>query len=189
MFRTKINTMKKIIVVLLISGLWGCTQRDYVVQSDKSLDTNFDQYSTYNFSTHALSEDVQFVLRDLALKVNIREAIMDEMQAKGYTLGTINPDLLVNFRVFEGATEIVGYEEESGYWTDEEVRSIEDRKTIQLDKGSLIIDLVDAESGTVVWTGYASGILEKDKFDRSEQSIATAVDMIFDDYEFRAESL
>lgn len=181
--------MKKVIIILLITGLWGCTQQDYIVQSDRALDTDFEQYSTYSLSSHASSNDVQFVLRDLELKQDIREAIRDEMEAKGYTLDTRNPDLLVNFRVFEEPTEIRGYERGTTYWGDEEIRTRDDRTTYQLEAGSLVIDLVDTESGAVVWKGYASGILEEEKFDRNEQSIAAAVDMIFDEYGFRADKL
>ena len=181
--------MQKLIIIFFIAALYGCTQQDYLVQSDKALDANFENYSTYAFSTHAISEDVQFVLRDIELKHNIREAIKDEMEAKGYKLDMQNPDLLVNFRVFEEETELIGYQEGTDYWTDEEIRTADDRTTYQLEEGSLIIDLVDAESGVAVWRGYASGILEKNKFDRNERSIATAVDMIFDDYEYRADDL
>lgn len=183
--------MKKIIIILIITGFWGCTQRDYLVQSDRAPDIediNFEENSTFNFSTHALSEDAQFVLRDIALKNTIREEIAREMQAKGYTLDTRDPDLLVNFRVFEEATQMPGYEEQTLYWQNDEVREM-DRTTINLDKGSLVIHLVDTEQDEVIWKGYASGILEKDKFDRDRQSIATAVDMIFDRYQYRGDDL
>lgn len=181
--------MKNLIIILLTAGLWGCTQQDYIVQSDRSVDTDFEQYSTYALSAHASSQNVQYVLQDLELKLDIREAIRDEMEAKGYTLNPENPDLLVNFRVFEEPTEVRGYEQETSYWMGDEVRAMGEPTTYQLEAGSLVVDLVDTESGAVVWKGYASGILEEDKFDRSEQSIATAVDMIFDQYTYRADDL
>lgn len=183
--------MRKLIIILFITGLWGCTQRDYIVQSDRAPDIediDFENYSTYSFSSHALSEDAQFVLRDIALKNTIREEISSDLQAKGFTLDPRNPDLLVNFRVFEEATTMPTYEEEAVYWQNDEVREM-DRATVNLEKGSLIIHLVDAESNEVVWKGFASGILEQDKFDRDRQSIAVAVDMILDRYPYRGDDL
>lgn len=180
--------MKKLLFLFLISTCWSCTQTEYLVRSDQAPETDFAEYDTYNFATQALSTDATFVLHDLALKNTIREAIAHEMLAKDYERATTDADLLVNFRVFEGPTEYRGYEQStSGYWAANELIEFDDIKTYQLEAGTLMVDLVDKNTGELVWTGYASGILDKDKFDRDAQSVAEAVSRIFERYQYRAD--
>lgn len=182
--------MKKILVIFLISVCWSCgTQSEYLVQSDQALETDFSQYESYNFAAQALGTDAMFTLNDLALKNEIREAIAYEMQAKGYDRETTDADLLVNFRIFEGPAEYTGYVEGDRYWSDMEVREYDEVRTYQLEAGTLMVNFVDKGSGEIVWTGYASGIIEGDKFDRSEKSIAAAIKSILDEYDFRANEM
>lgn len=181
--------MKNISIVLLIIAFTSCTQREYMVSSDHAPDVEFDQYDSYYFATQARSNNTDFFLGDISLKNGIKEEIRGEMKAKGYSFDPLDPDLLVNFRVFEEPVDMQGYQQqEFDYWA-EDVIDPDNQKTYNLDAGSLVVDFVDTETGRVVWTGYASGIIDGDSFDKSEKAIAAAVDELFDNYDYRANEL
>lgn len=173
--------IKKIIILTFVSVFWGCSQQEYLVGSDQALDTDLTEYKSFNFSTQASSNAGDFTLNDAMLKAQIRTAIEHEMIAQGYTMDRTNGELMVNFRVFDKPTEYTGYEDNNSYWQGQELRERGERRTYQLEAGTLMVDIIDKETGKLVWTGYASGIIEGNEFDRSEESIVEAVDQIFNE--------
>lgn len=179
--------MKKLLFLLLIVG---CTPtQDYMVQSEENLSADFSEYSTYEFSTHAKNTNVMYTMNDMELKQAIREAVAYEMQAKGYDRAPANADILVNFRVFDEDTEIRGYENDAEYWMESEIREWEDIKTYEVDAGTLYVDFVDKSTGKMIWRGFASGIMNPDNMTVETESIATAVEKIFNEYEHRGEAI
>lgn len=182
--------MKKLgLIVMGFFVISSCTQSEYLVESDYDPDTEFDQYDSYYFASHARNDNVVFFLDDLTLKGNIREEVRNELEALGYNYTTSNPDLLVNFRVFEDPVNLQGYQQEDyDYWV-EDVIDTDNIKTYNLDAGSLVVEMADAETGQVVWTGYASGLMNEGKFDKSKQAIASAVEKIYSEYDYRANEL
>jgi hypothetical protein len=112
-------------------------------------------------------------------------------------------DLLVNFRILEGDTEMTGWVDnfaDENYWgpmemrkeaiglePSAEVKEPGDARTYQLDKGTLLIQMVDVDQGIQIWKGYASGVIKKtDAVDIEDGKIARAVELIFDEYNFSA---
>ena len=173
--------IQKLILLTFVGVFWGCTQQEYLVGSDQALDTDLTEYNSFNFSSQAISDDGLFTLNDAILKAEIREAIEHEMIAHGYELNRTNGELMVNFRVFDEPTEYTGFEDNNSYWQGQELVERGERRTYELEAGTLMIDIIDKETGKLVWTGYASGILEGDSFDRSEESIVEAVNQIFEE--------
>ncbi|MGK7391473.1 MAG: DUF4136 domain-containing protein [Candidatus Cyclobacteriaceae bacterium M2_1C_046] len=183
--------MKNYLILSLILLFTGCTQQEYLVRSDHAPDVDFEKYNSYAFATNISSNNAELFLDDLSLKNKIREEVRGEMEAKGYTFDLTDPDLLVNFRVFEKPVDMQGYQQQNfEYWGTEDVIDVENKKTYNLDAGTLVVDIVENETKRVVWTGYASGILkEDDSFDKSDNAVAAAVEKIFNNYNYRAEEL
>lgn len=161
-----------------------------VVDADKKLNQNFSQYKTFYWSSqvdHKLDPGFYF-LNDIVLKDRIRKAVSYAMEGRGYRKTSHSPDLIVNFRVFETPTTIKGY---SGYGTtyfgSEEVRTPEDTTSFRVDKGTTIVYLVDRKSGQIVWRGFASGLMNGYAFDRREDRIKQAINLIFKEYDYRAD--
>ncbi len=159
------------------------------VRSDRNLDINFDKYKTFGFASQVDNEldEGFFFLNDLLLKAQVREAVEGELMGLGYREDEQQPDLIVNFRVFEEPVRIKGIEGYGlTYWGGELYRDISDTTTYNVDAGTLLVSLVDREEGAIVWNGFASGLIEGDKFIKDEGKIREAVNLIFNEYNQRA---
>ncbi len=88
----------------------------------------------------------------LAVKNEVEDAIRHELIAAGYDHEKSNAKMLVIYSVLNKNGEI------SGAFNDENKADIE---TIEVGKGTLIISIIDRESGSTVWTGFNDGALAK----------------------------
>ncbi|MET4106953.1 DUF4136 domain-containing protein [Hymenobacter sp. UYP22] len=155
-------------VTLLAGGslaLSSCLMaREARVESDYSYAGQFRRYRTYEFiSGDGINSDTS------RLGSTVRDAIRNRLKIQGYRTARRRPDLLVNFRLFEGDMRFRGYAQEdfsrwvkAGYSEDEETPK-EDRKGYQpvrllLQEGTLLVTLIDNRTNRAVWNGYASGV-------------------------------
>ena len=159
--------MKSTIMLLVLAGLVlaGCmTTREVRVESDYSYRGNFRHYRTYDFVTgNGLTADSSRLGRSL------REAIQQRLLAQGYRLARRRPDMLVNFRVYEGDMNFHGFvQEDLSQWIKRNIEESddtpkEDRQGYQpvrllLAEGTLLVTLIDVKTNRAVWNGYASGV-------------------------------
>jgi hypothetical protein len=182
--------MKKIMWVLLvmICGL-GAKAQSITVKSDQALDTDFSKYKTFYWASQVDSQldEGMYFLNDLMMKVHVRDAVKSELLGLGYQLQPTNPDLIVNFRVFDKPVRLKGFEGYgTSYWGDTQYRQISDTTSYDVEAGTLLVSLADRESGNVVWQGFASGLIQDNNFIKEEGKIHEAVNMIFEDYNKRA---
>lgn len=111
------------------------------------------------------------------------------MDGRGYALKQQSSDLLVNFRVFDKPTTIKGYVNQgTDYFSPGEVQSLGDEQDIKVQSGTILVNLVDNKTDQVIWTGLASGLTSDNGFDRQQGKIREAVDLIFKQFPFRADS-
>jgi len=159
--------MKAIVTLLLMTvfALTGCmTTREARVESDYSYRGNFRHYRTYDFVTGTgLTADSS------RLGQSLREAIQQRFLAQGYRLTHRRPDMLVNFRVYQGDMNFHGFaQEDLSQWIKRNIEENddtpkEDRQGYQpvrllLAEGTLLVTLIDVKSNRAVWNGYASGV-------------------------------
>lgn len=183
--------MKKLIIATAFTLVAGLSEaQNITVDADKKLNTDFSKYKTYAWASQVDSklDEGFYFLNDLVLKDRIRNAVKFALDGRGYKYTRQSPDLLVNFRVFDKPTSIRGY---TGYGTTyfgtEEVREPEDVTTFDVKAGSIIVNLVDTKTGQVVWRGLASGLTNANGFDRDENKIKQAINLIFEPYSYRAD--
>ena len=159
--------MKSTIKLLLLAGLAlaGCmTTREARVESDYSYRGNFRHYRTYDFVTGSgLTADSS------RLGQSLREAIQQRLLAQGYRLAKRRPDMLVNFRVYQGDMNFHGFaQEDLSVWIKRNIEENDDTPADQrqgyqpvrllLAEGTLLVTLIDVKSNRAVWNGYASGV-------------------------------
>ncbi|PWE00879.1 DUF4136 domain-containing protein [Marinilabilia rubra] len=181
-------------------------QGQVTVATDKNLEAaDFNEYKTFTFADHIEdASDNSFFWDSELLKIVAREEIKDELEALGYNyINSPEADFLINFRFFEKETEFTGWTDnyaDEHYWgsmemrkksigltPSPEVREAGDAETYHLDKGSLLIQFADLKKNITVWQGYSSGIIEDTSIlDPEKDRIDTAVEMIFDEYNFSA---
>jgi len=160
------------------------------VKSDRALDADLSNYKTFYWSSQAdawLDEGGIYFLNDLGMKSIIRDAVKGELMGLGYQLQSHEPDLIVNFRVFDKPVTLKGYEGYgTSYWSDERYRSIDDAATYEVEAGTLLVSMADRKNGQVIWQGFASGLIENNVFIKEEGRIREAVNLIFDEFNERA---
>jgi hypothetical protein len=68
-----------------------------------------------------------------------------------------------------------------------EIRQPQDTVTYAIKPGTLLITLIDAKTSSVVWEGFASGIVQRDELISDKIKVKEAVNLIFKKYEWRAD--
>ena len=159
--------MKPTITLLLLAGLVlaGCmTTREARVDSDYSYRGNFRHYRTYDFVTGSgLTADSS------RLGQALREAIQQRLLAQGYRMAKRRPDMLVNFRVYQGDMHFHGFaQEDLSVWIKRNIEETDETPADQrqgyqpvrllLAEGTLLVTLIDVKTNRAVWDGYASGV-------------------------------
>jgi hypothetical protein len=146
--------MKKTLFFLFIMGLF-CSCTRVFVDNDYRYSTHFKKYLTYAFvdcerDTNILCEDIQ-------------QAVQYQMRARGYEFNAQKPNVLVNFSIYYDRLRYKGYDQPSMVnWVSTEDDSYLYRPVkYDLEKGTLMISMIEAESSEVVWRGYATGIFNK----------------------------
>ena len=153
------------LLVLAVLALTGCmTTREARVDSDYSYRGNFRHYRTYDFVTGTgLTSDSS------SLGQSVREAIQQRFLAQGYRRAKRRPDMLVNFRVYQGDMNFHGFQQEDlSVWIKRNIEESddtpkEDRQGYEpvrllLAEGTLLVTLIDVKTNRAVWNGYASGV-------------------------------
>ena len=140
------------------------TTREARVDSDYSYRGNFRNYRTYDFvSGTGLTSDSS------KLGQSVRDAIQQRFLAQGYKLARRRPDMLVNFRVYEGDMRFHGFQQEDlSQWIKRNIEETDETPKderhgyqpvrLLLAEGTLLVTLIDVKSNRAVWNGYASGV-------------------------------
>ncbi len=175
--------MKTIHVLFLgcvsISILAGCgASRKLFIEHDYSYESNFKTYSTYAFLE--CERDTNNICTE------VYNAIHRQLQARGYQLSTNKPTMLVNYGIFYDNLRYQGYIQpviKNWISTGDQNFKYEPVK-YSLEKGTLIVSLIDAETDQVVWRGYAAGIFRNPN--NVNSYYRNVVRAIFDQYELVA---
>ncbi|MBO3271006.1 DUF4136 domain-containing protein [Hymenobacter defluvii] len=162
-----------------------------VSTTDNSDAVDFTKYKTYSWASQVRDEgNTVYFLNDLVFKAMVRDAVDHEMVSRGYTYSPSGGDLLLNFRVFDQPTEIRSNENlGTGYWGANETYAYNTRNQVKLDRGSILVQMIDRNKSVEVWQGYASGLTNGNAFDKDKNKVYTAVGQIFNKYEYRGDKL
>lgn len=181
--------MKNIIFTLtMLFGVCSIFAQTITVSSDRA-DVDFSGYQTFDWATQVDSQldSGYYFLNDLILKAQVREAVRNELMGLGYELTDNNPDLIVNFRVFDKPVILTSMSDYgNNYWGSSEYNNLRNKTDYEVEAGTLLISLIDRETGTLVWNGFASGLIDNDQFIKDEGKVIEAVSMIFEEYNQRA---
>lgn len=173
-----------IFVLFLLIGL-NATAQDLRVSGSRNSDIDFTRYATYYWANQVVSErdEPHYFLNDLVLKADVRDAVRSELDNRGYRFSQVNPDLLINFRLFDRATKLNGFEGYGfDYWNRSEFNPASDIRQHYVEAGTLIISIIDRREKALVWQGFASGLLTDGEFTKDEGKVREAVKLILDEY-------
>jgi hypothetical protein len=179
----------KVTMLIFLLSVTAAGAQEVTVRSYKADNVDLREYATYSWSVQIENQmdDGRCFANDLMLKADVRTAVHAELQDRGYTMVEEDPDLIVNFRIFDKATVLKSARSYGAtYWAKEEKFSDDQSENeIKVEVGTLIISLLDKENGKLVWQGFASGLVRKDELIKDEGKIQEAVSLLFEDYGYR----
>ncbi len=159
------NVTIKAFVFILASVIMVSCGPGLKVSSDYDRTANFSGYKTYSIYNLKASENVSKLNQD-----RIEKYIKVEMTKKGFKETSANPDLMVNAftvlkdkRGIQASTSYYGFGgayRPYGYWG-VPVAGYTSVSTYDYKDGSLLIDVIDARSQKMIWTGTGSAELYK----------------------------
>lgn len=189
--------MKKLMFVLflplLLSFDQGSAQAVAKVGSDIQLGEPIRQFNTFSWvkDIDEIPSDKVLVGQGGVLVYNnesarnrIKQAIAHELTAKGFKRVEADPDMVVNFIVFEQKGRLRTYQ---GYQVvgGDSVRTKESVDRTRVKPGTLLITMLGGHDEGVVWQGYASGILTPASV-KKDAKIKLAVEKIMDKFDYKA---
>jgi uncharacterized protein DUF4136 len=176
-------TMKAIhtFLVLFFIGFTVSCASIYGVQYEYDKQVNFESLKTYDW----LPIPEKATLDSLVVN-RVKNAVNAELQAKGLTMTSDNPDFFIAEHLGKKDKVKVtnwgyGYGSHGryrgGYWGPQGV------DTYQYEEGSLILDFVDAKSKKMIWRGVAKAQIDDTNTpEKSEKLINEAVQEILKNF-------
>jgi hypothetical protein len=181
-FDVRILYLAAIIGFALVAA--GCSTIS--VNHDFDTEADFTTYKTYAWLQEpvtAVGNAAAAKQQNTLLDKRIRSAVEAELQAKGMTVDTGNPDVLLVYHTGVDSKINVtdwGYTYPTrygGWYGDRDV------DVYQYEEGTLIVDLIDAKADQLVWRGTATKTLEDNPSpERVEQNMREVVGRMFADY-------
>lgn len=172
------------LVILASAALGGCSSVEINHDYDRNVDfSRFKSFAWIQEPVTDVSGDARSARqRNSLLDKRIRGAVNDELERKGLAVDTDAPDLFVAYHTgVQDKVDVTdwGYSYRDYYWG----AGGRDIDVYQYQEGTLIIDLIDANSKDLVWRGSAKGTLDENPSpEQQEQKIRDVVQQILDDY-------
>ena len=166
--------IRQSILILIVLVAYACTPVRVV--STEQVAENFSEYKTFDF--------YQITNGEGPYTADLKNAIVRELEKKGYTRDQQSPDLRINIgttvedKVQTRETDYrdIAYMGQRNYsWQSEEVVVNEYKE------GTVVIDFVDSGEDKLVWQGVAAGTISGNESEMIKR-IDKAMEMLFDKF-------
>jgi hypothetical protein len=140
----------------------GCSSGPSI-SYDYDSQASFDQYKSFGWLPQPVNQTSgdarQAMQSNTLLQSRIRNAVTEELKAKGLTVDVDAPDLYAVYHTgVQNKTDIQSWGYGYGpYWGG--MGSTVD--TVNWEEGTIIIDLIDASTKQLVWRGTAVGAIDE----------------------------
>lgn len=151
--------MKKFVCLLLVFA--SCSPMK-VVYNKTTDNIDFNKYKTFNFYELKASGDT--TTKNFIERTNIlKNAIIGEMNKRGYLQTNTNSDLLINIGIV--VREQTNFRTDATKYIGQQNYSLKSDKIIAelFKEGAVTLDIVDASQNNVVWKGTIEGIVPSNK--------------------------
>jgi len=168
--------MKNLIFLTLIAAA-ACSP-ELTVFSDSDPDYDLSVYNTFGWAERPDGEAEKYPLRYNELNdKRIKTAVEQQMRSRGYVATPQQPNLLIRYHIVVDETAML-VPEPFGYvygpfWMRAGTQAYYYRQ------GTLIIDLIDNSTKSLVWRGWASTNADEVKPGKVDKVIRHAVEKIF----------
>jgi hypothetical protein len=170
----------------------SCAEKNRKVVTHKHFQSDVSGYKTYAWVSNVenipngyafFSPEGTMIFNTTLSRKMIKDAVELQMEARGFTQSSSNPDMLINFSVLEKDTQLRTFVMTNGqnYLGIGPVSTTV--RMVSVVFGTVLINFLDAESTTQIWQGFASGALNKDDI-KNMSAIKTKLGVIFEDFNF-----
>jgi hypothetical protein len=164
------------VVIATVALIGGCSSSNVSYDSDPAAD--FAKLKTFNWME--VTDDAAAYGMKKELGDQVENAVDKQLQAKGMTKVAENPDVLMIYHVTKEQkidTNSWGYKYDPNWGKGDDVQ------TYAYAVGTLVVDMVDAESKHLLWRGTGDKILPEDTApEKRTQIIDEIVVKIFKDF-------
>lgn len=140
------NITTHLLAIILTVGLTSCSTTQFV--SDSFGDVDASQFSTYTLEDHC-SDDINPIMQ-----IRIKNAVQQSLHGRGIILSD-RANLLVKY--FVKNTNQRYTLECSEYYSRWDGGIVCRERVVSYEEGSIVIDMVDTRSNTIIWHGAAYG--------------------------------
>ncbi|HZE98826.1 MAG TPA: DUF4136 domain-containing protein [Planctomycetota bacterium] len=173
--------MHRAILVLALLVSAGCGGPRLTVDSDYEPSTDFSKFKTWSWMAGMKPSEKDI---DSITQKRIREAIEAELPKRGIPKVDDGGDLSATYQIsiqrkIETSSASVGV----GYGWGPAHIGVSKSPTRTYDEGTLVLDLVDPKTKTLIWRGTAKGTVSPDTSPEERQEhIREAVAYLLEDY-------
>ena len=164
-----------IAVTICALTVTGCATMN--VSSHVQSGIDFARYRTYDWGpADALPTGDPRLDKDPFFQDHVLGAVEKQMAARGYerSASGTTPDLLIHYHAsINQRIDVYGVDREHGYCYDDDCKA----RVVDYEAGTLMLDVVDAQTNRLIWRGWAQKSVEdmlKDQ-DRMARRIEEAV--------------
>ncbi|MFY7911935.1 MAG: DUF4136 domain-containing protein [Emticicia sp.] len=157
--------MKRIVVVIFLAVLsFSCTRNLHI---EREPNIAIEQYRTYGWNKLESTKASHPLYSSVELNQILVREIDKNLAKKGFRRNIATPEFLVDFHIyveeqkFQNLVCGAGFYRGERYLPDLSQRTYcESPEIVNYDDGTLIIDIVDAQTGQLVWRGTAGEIID-----------------------------
>jgi len=182
--KAKFNILNELVLLLVLLPwlLTGCGPASQVF-TDYDRSVNMGDYHTFGWlPANALEGRENPLFHNELNDKRIKQAVARELESRNYKYSE-NPELVIHYHIILEDKTVV-YNDPYGYYGPYWMRTQVD--VYQYKEGTLVIDLMDAKTDNLVWRGWMTAFVKNRNPEKMEESINTAVRMIFSQYPYRA---
>lgn len=154
-------------IALSVSACGGIT-----VDTDWDHEVDFASYKSFSW----MEPGADSARVNQLVENRIKNAVIEQMRALGYTEDTANPDVFVTYLASVEAKVDVSTTT-YGYWRGSAVGDVD---VYNYNEGTLLLDIIDVAKNQLVWRGTGTGVIGSDA--GSQDKINKAVQQILSRY-------
>lgn len=169
-----------VILFLLVMMAKNCLAQSFTVGSKKYFTQQmFNTGRAYQFMQVYDSLSINsFYLNDQHLKANIESAINASFRELGYQNMQHDTQLLVKYQVLSAPARLHGSNTFSKNTDSDNINP----SMFNVDPGTLVISLIDAADGKILWQGFASGFIDSQATQKNIVMVNKAVRLVMQEY-------
>lgn len=173
--------MNRLLVFLFVSVVFGCSSLRVKTVSAPGFEPGKYQSFCWIDGCEERYYGPDYAVSEAEMRA-IREKIGQTLEHKGYLNDVNAPDLLIGFHVVVNEQQQLltdspemyePYEYPTSYWEDYD-DYYQRKKVFKYLKGSLVIDVIDANSGSIVWQSTTQKYMSINE-DISDQDLTKAI--------------